>query len=88
MMGRRILLPSVAKAIVMLIEITKFDSSGPARANATTDSPRDLFPTDACMNVSWTFPGVELLVSMARLVKLSQTFLYFSKVGLLVRMIS
>ena len=81
-------MPSVAKAMVVSIKKTEGESSDPSRVNTATDSPRDLFPTDACMNVSWTFPGVELLVSMARLVKLSQTFLYFSKVGLLVRMIS
>ena len=79
MMGRRILLPSVAKAIVMLIEITKFESSDPARANATTDSPRDLFPTDACLNVSWISPGVLILVSMPILGKSSQTFYIFRR---------
>ena len=78
-MGRRILLPSVAKAMVMLIEIKKFESSDPARANATTDSPRDLFPIDACLNVSLISPGVSILVSMPILGKSSQTFYIFRR---------
>ena len=88
MMGRRILLPSLAKAMLMSIKIIEGESSYPARANTATDSMRSLFPTDACTNVSWTSLGVALLVSMDRLGKLSQTFLNFSKAGLLVRMIS
>ena len=76
-MGRRILLLSVAKAISMLIETIEVESRFPARANTTTDTPRDLFPTVTCVNVSWTSFGVALLVGMARLGKSSQTFLYF-----------
>ena len=48
----------------MSIETTEGELSDPVRANAATDSPRGFFPTDACANVSYTFPGVALLVSM------------------------
>ena len=57
-------------------------------AKATTDSPRDLFPTAAWPNVNWISPGVVLLVSMARFGKSSQTLLYFSVTVLLVSMTS
>ena len=85
-MGRQILLPSVAKLISMLMETTERESIFPARANATTDPPRDLFPTVTWKNVNWTSPGVALLTSMARLGKSSQTFFYFSSAGSLARM--
>ena len=88
MMGRWILLPSVAKSISMLIETTEGESRFPARANATTDYPRDLFPTVMCANVSWDFPGVALLASMEILGKSLQTFLYFFAAVLLAHMMS
>ena len=52
MIGRRILSPSVAKAMLMPIETTEGGSSDPVRANAATDSLKDLSSTDACANVS------------------------------------
>ena len=86
-MGRWILLPSVKKAISILIETIEGESRFRSRANATTDSSRYLFPTVACANVSWPLPGVAFLVSMATLVKSPQTFLYFLAASLLARMI-
>ena len=53
-----------------------------SREKATTDSSRDLFPTNAWLNVNWTSPGVALLVSIARLGKSSQTLLYVLAAGL------
>ena len=76
-MGRRVLLPSVVKVIAVLIEKIKGQSTFTARENYTTDSLRDLFPTVTCANISWTSPGVALLVSIARLGKLSQSFCIF-----------
>ena len=73
-MERRILLPFVEKAISVLIETTEGKSRYPTRENATTDSPRELFPIFVCSNASWTLPGVAVLVSMARIGKSSQTF--------------
>ena len=64
-MGRRILLLSVAKVMLMSVETIEVEFSDPDRANAVTDSPRNLFPTEACTNFSWTSPGVVLLASMA-----------------------
>ena len=72
----------------MLIETTEGGLIFPATANATTDPLRDLFPTVLCKNVSWTFPGVALLVSLTRLGKSFQTFSYFSAAGSLARMMS
>ena len=87
-MGRQILLPSMEKAIFMLIETTEVESRFPARANATTYYPIDLLPTSACAKVSWTSPGVTLLVSMVRLGNSSQTFFYFLVAVSLARMMS
>ena len=67
----------MAKAISVLIEMTEGESRFPARANSTTDSPRDLFPTVACANVNWTLPGVVILVSIEKLGKSLQTFYIF-----------
>ena len=63
--GRRILLPSVAKAILIFRKIIEGELRYPARAKATTDSPRDLVPTAAWPNVNWNLPGVALLVIIA-----------------------
>ena len=75
---RRILTPSAAKVMSILRGKTEGELRSPARSKATTDYPRNLFPTAAWPNVNWTSPGVALLVSIARLGKSSQTFLYFS----------
>ena len=87
-MGKRILLPLAAKAISIYIETTEDESKLQARRNATTDYLWDLFPTDACTNVSWDSPSVALSVSMERSGKSSQTFLYFSAAGSIAHMMS
>ena len=65
----------------------KGELGSPARAKATEDSPRELFLMVAWPNVNWTLLDVAILVSIARLGKSSQTFLYFPAAGLLARMI-
>ena len=87
-MGRWILSPSMAKAISVLIETTEGQSIFPARENITTGSLRDLFPTVVCQDVSWTFSGMAILVSMEILGKSSQTVLYFWAAGSLARMMT
>ena len=59
----------MAKVMLALIKTTEGESSDHARANAATDPPRKFYPTDTCANISFTPPGVALLVSMARLRK-------------------
>ena len=76
------------KATSILKETTEYELISPARTKSTTDPPRDLFPTVAWPNVNRNLPGVALLVSIARLRKSSQTFLYFSAVISLAHMIS
>ena len=49
---------------------------------------KGLFPTVTWPNVNWTSPGVALLVSIVRLGKSSQTFLYVLAAGSLARIIS
>ena len=71
---RRILLLSTEKAIMTSIETAEGESSDPVRGNDATDSPRDLFPTDAFENVSCTSHDMALLVSKVILGKLSHTF--------------
>ena len=87
-MGRRILSTSVTKEISMLIETTEGESRFSDRANATKYHLRDLLPMVACTNVCWILPGVVLLVSIARLGKSLQTYLYFLAAGSLARMMS
>ena len=50
--GKRILLPSAAKAISIFMEITEVEHRSPDRVKATTDSPRDLFLIAAWPNVN------------------------------------
>ena len=76
-MGRRVLSTSVTKEISMLIETTEGESRFSDRANATKDHLRNLLPMVACKNFSWTSPGVALLMSMARLGKSLQFFLFW-----------
>ena len=45
--GRQILFPVLAKAHLVLMDITIGDSKDPARPKAVIVSLRDLFPTDA-----------------------------------------
>ena len=71
----------------ILRETTEGELRSSAREKTAMDYPNDLFPTAAWLNVTSTLPGIVLLVSIARLGKSSQTFLYFSADGLLVRII-
>ena len=87
-MGRRILLPSAAKVMSILMENIEGKSRFPAWANTTTDSPRVLFLMVVWVNVNWDPPGVALLVSMERLGKSLQIFFYFLAAGLLACMMS
>ena len=72
--SRRILSPYITKEVLMSIKTIEGESSDPSRANYVTDFPRDLFPTYAWANVSGTLTGVEILVSMAIIGKLLNTF--------------
>ena len=72
--SRRILSLYITKEVLMSIKTIEGESSDPSRANYVTDFPRDLFPTYAWANVSGTLTGVEILVSMAIIGKLLNTF--------------
>ena len=62
---RRILLPSMGKAMLMSIKTVEIELSDPDKANAAMYSQRYFFPMNTCANVSCNSPGVTLLVIMA-----------------------
>ena len=75
MIGRRILSLSMEKLMLTLIKTKEGESSDPVRTNVVKDTPRDLFQTDACTNISCNSPEVALLASMVILGKSSHNFL-------------
>ena len=73
--GIQILLSAMAKAMSMSMAMTENTSRDPARLKALMDSLMKFFPIDACPDVSWTSPGMALLVNMAVFGKSSHTYL-------------
>ena len=85
--GGQILLPAMAKAMLMLMDTTDGSPSDPVRVKAVTDYPRDLLPTNACASGSCTLPGVDLLVVIVRFGKYFHTRLNLFPDGVLVHTI-